>query len=56
MSIPDEKMSMRLEDTLLVTEGGVENLSVFVPIDIDAVEKTMSEAGLTKRTRRPARR
>jgi len=40
MSIPDEKMSMRLEDVLLVTATGIENLSAFVPIDIDEVEKT----------------
>jgi Xaa-Pro aminopeptidase len=56
MSIPDEKMSMRLEDSLLVTETGIENLSAFVPIDPDAVEKTMTEAGLTKRPRRPVGR
>lgn len=56
MSIPAEKMSMRLEDTLLVTETDVENLSAFVPIEIDAVEKAMAEPGLTRRTKRPAGR
>ena len=49
MSIPEESMSMRLEDSLLVTPTGIENLSAFVPLDIDAVEKVMTERGLTKR-------
>lgn len=56
MSIPDEKMSMRLEDSLLVTETGIENLSAFVPIEIADVEKAMTEPGLTKRPKRPAGR
>ena len=52
MSIPDEKMSMRLEDSLLVTETGIENLSEFVPIDIEAVEKTMARPAPPKPVRR----
>jgi Xaa-Pro aminopeptidase len=55
MSIPDERMSMRLEDSLLVTETGVENLSAFVPIEVEAVERLMAEPGLTKRPRRGGR-
>ena len=51
MSIPEEKMSMRLEDSLLVTETGIENLSAFVPIEIEAIEKLMAPA-----TTPPARR
>lgn len=42
MSIPEERMSMRLEDSLLITETGCENLSAFVPIEIDAIEKWMA--------------
>jgi Xaa-Pro aminopeptidase len=30
---------MRLEDVLLITETGCENLSAFVPIEIEDVEK-----------------
>jgi Xaa-Pro aminopeptidase len=52
MSIPDEKMSMRLEDTLLVTEDRIENLSAFVPIDIDEVEKTCARPGPAKPARK----
>jgi len=43
MQIPEEHLGLRLEDMILVTDGGYENLSAFVPIDIDAVEQTMAE-------------
>jgi Xaa-Pro aminopeptidase len=46
MTIPDDRVSMRLEDSILITETGYEVLSGFVPIEIDAVEKTMREPGL----------
>jgi Xaa-Pro aminopeptidase len=47
MTIADERMSMRLEDMLLVTETGIENLSAFVPIEIADVEKLMRQPGLS---------
>jgi len=46
MTIPDDRVSMRLEDSILITETGYEVLSGFVPIEIEAVEKTMREPGL----------
>ncbi len=47
MRIEDERMSMRLEDMLLVTETGIENLSAFVPIEIADVEALMKQPGLS---------
>jgi Xaa-Pro aminopeptidase len=47
MRIEDERMSMRLEDMLLVTETGIENLSAFVPIEIKDVEALMKQPGLS---------
>jgi Xaa-Pro aminopeptidase len=47
MKIEDERMAMRLEDMLLVTETGVENLSKFVPIEIADVEKLMKQPGIS---------
>ena len=41
MQIPDEHIGIRLEDMILVTESGYENLSAFVPIEIDVIEATM---------------
>jgi Xaa-Pro aminopeptidase len=41
MQLPDERIGIRLEDMILVTESGYENLSASVPIEIDAIEATM---------------
>ena len=49
MQIVDEHVGIRLEDMILITETGYENLSAFVPIEIDAIERTMREPGLQKR-------
>jgi Xaa-Pro aminopeptidase len=43
--VPEERIYIRLEDVIVVTPDGYENLSSFVPIDIEGVEKTMSETG-----------
>ena len=39
-------LAMRLEDALLVTPTGYENLSAFVPLEIAAIEKLMTEPGI----------
>ena len=45
--IPELGLAMRLEDALLVTEKGYENLSAFVPLEIAAIEKLMTEQGIS---------
>lgn len=52
MQIPEEHVGIRLEDVILITESGYENLSKFVPIEIADIEKVMSEPGLSKRSKR----
>jgi len=47
MQIVDEHLGLRLEDMILITESGYENLSAFVPVEIDAIEKLMKEPGLS---------
>jgi Xaa-Pro aminopeptidase len=49
MQIEDEHLGIRLEDMILMTDGGYENLSAFVPVEIDGIEKLMAEPGLTDR-------
>ena len=44
--IPEERLYVRMEDMALVTEDGVENLSAFVPSNLDDIERTMKEKGL----------
>jgi Xaa-Pro aminopeptidase len=46
LTIPEDRVYIRLEDVILMTETGYENLSAFVPIEIDAVEKVMAEPGM----------
>jgi Xaa-Pro aminopeptidase len=40
-------LGIRLEDVLLMTETGYENLSAFVPIEMSDIEKLMAEPGLS---------
>src|SRR5438093_4187230 len=49
MQIPDEHIGIRLEDMILITDAGYQNLSAFVPIEIEAIERTMREPGLQKK-------
>jgi len=47
MQIEDERLGLRLEDMILITTSGYENLSAFVPVDIAAIETLMKEPGLS---------
>jgi len=51
MQLPDEHLGIRLEDMILITDAGYENVSASVPIEIDEIERTMQEPGL--RSARP---
>jgi len=46
LTIPEDRVYIRLEDVILITETGYENLSAFMPMEIDAVEKLMAETGM----------
>ena len=47
MQIADEHLGLRLEDMILITDTGYENLSAFVPIEIEAIEGLMKGPGLS---------
>ena len=47
--IPDDEIYVRLEDMLLVTENGVENLSAALPMEMDRIEAVMKEEGILER-------
>ncbi len=47
MQIPERHLGMRLEDMILITDSGYENLSSFVPIEIADIEKLRTEHGLS---------
>ena len=54
MTIPDEHIGIRLEDVILITETGYENLSAFIPIEIAEIEKLMAELGLSDKQHKQA--
>ena len=54
MTIPDEHIGIRLEDVILITETGYENLSAFIPIEIAEIEKLMAEPGLSDKQHKQA--
>ena len=49
LRVPEEQIYIRLEDMLLVTETGIENLSAFVPVEPAAIEQLMKEPGVLQR-------
>jgi len=52
MWVPEEKLYIRVEDTIAVTDDGIENLTGFVPLELDDVEALMREEGMLQATRR----
>jgi Xaa-Pro aminopeptidase len=53
LTVPDEQVYIRLEDVIVVTADGYENLSAFVPSEADAVEKLMTEPGMLDNVAEP---
>ena len=52
MPIPELGLGLRLEDAILMTDTGYENLSSFVPVDVDAIERLMKEPALREVVRK----
>jgi Xaa-Pro aminopeptidase len=46
MTTREGDLSVRLEDMILITERGYENLSAFVPVEIADIERLMAQPGL----------
>jgi Xaa-Pro aminopeptidase len=46
MRVPEEKLYIRAEDTVAVTADGIENLTGFVPLELDDVEDFMRGEGM----------
>ena len=45
LTIPEDMVYIRLEDTILITQTGYENMSSFLPVEIADIEKLMAEEG-----------
>ena len=53
LTIPEDRVYIRLEDMILITANGYENMSSFAPVEIDAIEKLMAEQGIAQLMRKP---
>jgi Xaa-Pro aminopeptidase len=53
LTIPEDRVYIRLEDMIVITPTGYENMSGFAPIEIDAIEKLMAEPGIAQAMRKP---
>jgi Xaa-Pro aminopeptidase len=49
LRVPEEKVYVRLEDLIVITDKGRDVLSDFVPRDMASIEKIMKEEGLLER-------
>ena len=48
LTIPDERVYVRLEDVILITATGYENLSALAPVEAADIEKLMAEKGIAQ--------
>ncbi len=51
LTIPEDMVYIRLEDTILITETGYENMSSFLPVEIADIEKLMAEEGFAEKAK-----
>ncbi|HSB62466.1 MAG TPA: Xaa-Pro peptidase family protein [Vicinamibacteria bacterium] len=48
LRVPEEGLYLRYEDTVVVTENGVENFTAFLPSELDALEALSRETGIVQ--------
>lgn len=49
LTVPEEKIYIRMEDLIIITETGKEIVSDFIPMDMDQIEKVMKETGMLQK-------
>ena len=49
LRVPEEKIYIRLEDVIVITDKGADILTNWLPMDIPGIEKVMSEEGMLQR-------
>ena len=48
LRVREENLYLRFEDTVVVTETGVENFTDFIPMELDDMEKMVREKGIVQ--------
>jgi Xaa-Pro aminopeptidase len=54
LRVPEENLYLRYEDTVVVTETGVENFTHFLPMELDDLERLVQEKGVIQKVAPPA--
>ncbi len=49
LRIPEERIYIRLEDLIIITETGKEVPSLFIPMDVEGIERVMGEQGMLQK-------
>jgi Xaa-Pro aminopeptidase len=49
LRVPEENLYLRYEDTVVVTENGVENFTEFLPSELADIEKLVQEKGVVQK-------
>jgi Xaa-Pro aminopeptidase len=49
LRVPEEKIYIRLEDVIIITDRGADILTTFVPLEISEIEKLMQEEGMLQK-------
>jgi Xaa-Pro aminopeptidase len=49
LRVPEENLYLRYEDTVVVTESGVENFTHFLPMELDDLERIVQEKGVVQK-------
>ena len=49
LRVPEENLYMRIEDTIVVTEDGIENLTRLAPSELDDIEKAVGTGGIVQK-------
>ena len=46
LRVPEEKIYLRYEDVIVITESGYENFTDFLPSELDEIEKLVGQKGM----------
>ena len=49
MRVPEERLYIRYEDVVVVTDDGVENFTDFLPSELDDIEKLVGTGGIVQK-------
>jgi Xaa-Pro aminopeptidase len=49
LRVPEERLYIRYEDVVVVTEMGVENFTDFLPSELDDIEKLVGSGGIVQK-------